>query len=320
MARYIELSKSKKLDELIRQATEKLTNCDLCPRKCGVNRKNGELGFCKVAARPQIASSNLHFGEESPLVGKGGSGTIFFAGCNLNCHFCQNYEISHLTDPSFEVSSEKLAAVMLDLQNRGAHNINFVTPSHVVPQILEALKPAIDRGLSVPLVYNTSAYDSVETLELLDGIIDIYMPDAKIMSSEQADRLCQAPDYPEVARDAISEMHRQVGDLEINDRGIATQGLLVRHLVMPNELAGTKEWMEFLAGLSTETYVNIMGQYHPCGRVAGHRQEFPDLHRPVSSDEMKQAYKYAKEAGINRLDQRIKPGMHELFQILMREK
>ena len=290
--------------ELLRRAREavsRLACCELCPRRCRVNRLAGETGLCMTGRRALIASYNLHFGEEDPLVGRGGSGTIFFAGCNLLCAFCQNDDISHDVTGACGASPEQLAAVMLSLQNEGAENINFVTPSHVVPQILEALPLAAKDGLRLPLVYNTGGYDAVETLALLEGVVDIYMPDVKFWSGEAAKRFMRAGDYPERARAAVREMHRQVGDLVLDADGRAVRGLLVRHLVMPDGLAGTGEWMRFLAGeISPDTYVNVMGQYRPCGRAG----EFPELARPPASAEHRAALEAAGRAGITRLDER----------------
>lgn len=316
MRRYLELFESGELSLRVEAAKLRLAECDLCPRVCGVDRGTNEAGVCGVGGKARVASANLHFGEESPLVGRGGSGTIFFAGCNLNCHFCQNYDISHEVSRAREVTPRQLAEIMVCLQRRGAHNINFVTPSHVVPQILEALPLAIADGLNLPLVYNTSAYDSVETLRLLDGVIDIYMPDVKVWSEEQAERFCSAHDYPAAARAALVEMHHQVGDLAVDRDGVATMGMLVRHLVMPHGAAGTKEWMVFLAAeLSRNTYVNIMGQYHPCGRVLARPEEFPELSRRVTSREMEQAFRDAADAGISRFDQRRSRAV-DLFRLL----
>jgi putative pyruvate formate lyase activating enzyme len=247
-----------------------------------------------------VSSYAPHFGEESPLVGSSGSGTIFFTNCNLGCIFCQNYEISHLGEGE-EVTAEQLAAMMVSLQEKGCHNINFVTPSHVVPQILEALLIAIKKGLSIPLVYNSGGYDAIETLLLLDGVIDIYMPDFKFWDNDSARQLAAAPDYPERARDALKEMYRQVGDLQINDQGVACRGLLVRHLVMPGGLDETRHILEFLAReISAKTYVNVMDQYRPCGRA----REFPPLDRPLDSNEYGEAMEIAKEVGLTRLDER----------------
>ena len=297
---YIGAYKENILHERIEKALSILTCCTLCPRTCRVNRLAGELGVCRTGRQAKVSSFAPHFGEEDPLVGRGGSGTIFFIHCNLLCVFCQNYDISHLGE-GYEISSEGLAAIMIRLQAQGVHNINFVTPSHVVAQILEALPLAIEAGLHVPLVYNSSGYDSVATLELLDGIVDIYMPDLKFADSEVARRYCNAPDYPEKAKAAIREMHRQVGDLVINEQGIAERGALVRHLVMPEGNAGTDELMKFLAAeVSPNTYVNIMNQYRPCGGAS----QFSELCRAVTPAEYQQALSSAQAAGITRLDQR----------------
>ena len=240
--------------------------------------------------------------KKTPLVGRRGSGTIFFTHCNLYCSFCQNYEISHGGEGE-EVSIADLAAMMLALKQRGCHNLNFVTPSHQVYQILAALPLAIAGGLDLPLVYNTGGYDAVETLHLLDGVVDIYMPDFKFWDPLVAADLCQAEDYPEMARQALKEMHRQVGDLVLADTGVAARGLLVRHLVLPGGLAGTREVMEFLAReISPDTYVNVMGQYRPCGRAAAH----PLLGQPLSAGEYAEARRLAREAGLTRLDHREK--------------
>jgi putative pyruvate formate lyase activating enzyme len=263
-----------------------------------VNRLKGERGVCRTGSAAIVSSFNPHFGEEDCLVGTGGSGTIFFTNCNLLCVFCQNYDISHISN-GYEVDTKTLANIMIELQGRGVHNINLVTPSHVVPQILEALPLAIDRGLDIPLVYNSSGYDNVETLKLLDGIVDIYMPDLKFSDSEVARVYCNAPDYPTVAKAAIKEMHRQVGDLILDGQGIAKRGLLVRHLVMPNNKAGTKDLMRFLAlEVSTNTYVNIMAQYRPCGDA----QKFKEINRAITENEYKMAINEALAQGITRFD------------------
>jgi len=298
---YLKTVKEEKLQSKIDQAREILKECTICPRNCRVNRIEGEKGFCEVGARAVVSSANPHFGEESPLVGSGGSGTIFMTSCNLQCLFCQNYEISHLMEGQ-EMDTDTLGGLMVGLQRLGCHNINFVTPSHVVPQILDAVKWAAESGLRVPLVYNSGGYDSVETLRLLDGVIDIYMPDLKFMDSRISEELMNAADYPDVARAAIIEMHRQVGDLQINEQGIATRGLLVRHLVMPDDMAGTREAMRFLAKeISTNTYVNIMNQYRPCGRAYEHSK----IDRSVSRAEYTRAIEAAREEGIERLDERV---------------
>ena len=259
-----------------------------------------QKGYCRTGRHAVLSSYAPHFGEEDPLVGARGSGTIFFTHCNLLCLFCQNFEISHVGEGR-EVQGEKLAEAMLQLQEMGCHNINFVSPSHVVPQILEGLLVAVRRGLRIPLVYNTGGYDSVETLRLLDGIFDIYMPDLKFMEGEVSEKYCHAEDYPERAKSAIREMHRQVGDLKLNGQGIAERGLLVRHLVMPRGLAGTRRAMRFLSQeISPNTYVNIMAQFRPCGRA----KDYPPLNRRITGDEFEEAIRTAEEEGIHRLDQR----------------
>jgi putative pyruvate formate lyase activating enzyme len=297
---YLHLYSEGLLKERTQKAFALLECCRLCPRTCGVDRLKGELGFCETGREAAVASYNAHFGEEAPLVGKSGSGTIFISSCNLLCCFCQNHEISHGREGA-EVGPEQMALLMVQLSQAGCHNINFVTPTHVVPQILEALPFAIDRGLRVPLVYNSSGYDSAETLELLDGVFDIYMPDFKFWHNRWAERYCEASDYREVAVAAVREMHRQVGDLEVDEWGIARRGLLVRHLVMPNQVAGTQEIMEFLAKeISPNTYVNVMDQYRPCG--SAHRDEF--INRRLHSKEYRDAVSAAQKAGIVRLDER----------------
>ena len=296
---YIRTLEKGLLKEKAAKAYSLLKSCTLCPRKCGVDRLAGETGFCNTASLSWVSSYNPHFGEEEPLVGTHGSGTIFFTHCNLLCLFCQNFDISH-QGQGREVTNEELAGLMLALQNQGCHNINFVTPSHVVPQILAAVKIAARRGLSIPLVYNTGGYDRVSTLKLLDGVFDIYMPDFKFWDPQVAASSCQAGDYPEVARRALAEMHRQVGDLKIDDAGIARRGLLIRHLVLPGSLAGTREVMRFIARkISPASYVNVMSQYRPCGRAA----EVNGLDSPLSPGDFQNAVQAAEEEGITRLDQ-----------------
>jgi putative pyruvate formate lyase activating enzyme len=297
---YLKALKEGTLADKVIRARKMLLDCHVCPRECAVNRLQGETGFCGIGAQAVVSSAHPHYGEEEPLVGNGGSGTIFFTSCNLKCTFCQNFEISHLMEGA-AVDTRTLGSMMLSLQGRGCHNINFVTPSHVVPQVIEAVQWGAEQGLSVPLVYNTGSYDALETLALLDGIIDIYMPDLKFMDSAVTERVMNARDYPEIAKKAIREMHRQVGDLQVNRDGIATRGVLVRHLVMPRDLAGTKEAMRFLAReISTDTYVNIMNQYRPCGKAFQHE----DLNTRVTQKEFIAALRAAEEEGITRLDQR----------------
>jgi putative pyruvate formate lyase activating enzyme len=284
------------LKELAHEAVAKLECCEICPRRCRVNRLKDERGFCRTGRLARVASYSPHFGEEAALVGHCGSGTIFFSGCNLACVFCQNYDISQL-DQGKEVPAETLAKMMLALQNAGCHNINFVTPTHVVPQILEALVLAEEEGLKVPLVYNSSGYDSVETLQLLEGVFDIFMPDAKYGSDEPALKYSQAPEYTHIMKAAIQEMHRQVGDLSLDKEGIAMQGLLVRHLVLPCDLAGTAEVVRFLSEeISKETYLNVMPQYRPEHCACN----FPELDRSITMKEYKNALGLAVRAGLTR--------------------
>ncbi len=296
---YLELHAAGELTKRRDKALRMLAQCRLCPRECGVNRQEGEVGFCRSGRLAQVSSYNPHFGEERPLVGRGGSGTIFLTNCNLRCIFCQNYDISHLGRGQ-EVSAQRLAEMMLQLQHLGCHNINFVTPTHFMPQILEALVIAADEGLNLPLVYNCGGYESVAALQLLDGIVDIYMPDVKYSNSQVAERFSGAPDYFPRMKEAVREMHRQVGDLQIDDGGLASRGLLVRHLVMPEGLAGTAEVMDFLASVSPDTYVNVMAQYRPCYQA--HHDD--QINRPITTEEYRQAVQAAYEAGLHRLDER----------------
>ncbi len=295
---YLRLQENGELSRRIETLWEKLKSCDICPHRCQVNRLENQKGKCRTGKKAMVSSFGPHFGEESPLVGRYGSGTIFLTNCNLSCIFCQNYDISHLGQ-GYEAGEEKIAELMLSLQNVGCHNINFVTPTHAVPQIARALSYAVEQGLNVPLVYNTGGYDSVSTLELLDGIFDIYMPDLKYSDDNIAQRYCIAKDYATVVRDAIKEMHRQVGDLVIDETGIALRGLLIRHLILPEDLAGTYDAMKFIAEeLSKNTYVNIMDQYRPCYRA----NEHPPLNRRITKDEFARAVKIAREFGLERLD------------------
>lgn len=284
------------------EGLELLRDCRVCPRDCGIDRLADRWGVCKTGRYAIVSSFFPHVGEEDCLRGWRGSGTIFFSMCNLRCVFCQNFEISHLGEGR-RVSPQALAAMMLHLQDAGCHNINLVTPEHVVPQVLEALPLAVEAGLRLPLVYNTSAYDSLHSLRLLDGVVDIYMPDLKCWDREVARRYLLAPDYPEVARAAIAEMHRQVGDLVFDEHGLALRGVLVRHLVMPGGIAGTEPIMRWLAtALSPDTYVNIMDQYRPAGKVGANR--FVEINRPVTATELRDAYAAARAAGLWRFDRR----------------
>ena len=278
-----------------------LARCHLCARNCGVDRRNGESGHCHTTNEVIVSSFGPHFGEESPLVGRCGSGTIFFAYCNLHCVFCQNYDISQLGEGS-AVDNKELAGMMLSLQSKGCHNINLVSPTHVVPFILEALEIAAGKGLQLPIVYNTGGYDSLETLELLDGIVDIYMPDMKYSVEEVGEKFSDVEKYPQVNRAAVKEMHRQVGDLQIDESGVAARGLLVRHLILPDELAGTEGVVKFIAAeISHNTYLNVMAQYHPCY----HAFDYPQISRPITREVFSAAIERAQRSGLNRLDGRI---------------
>ena len=281
-----------KLRERADALAASLACCEICPRRCRVNRLEGETGFCGTGADPLVASAGPHFGEEAPLVGTGGSGTLFFAGCNLGCIFCQNYDISH-GRAGRPASPAELADAMLQLEQRRCHNVNFVTPTHVAPQMMQAIVLARERGLSVPIVYNCGGYESLETLRALEGFVDIYMPDAKYADGAVAAELSGAPDYPDVLFAALREMHRQVGDLAI-EGGIATRGLLVRHLVLPNGLAGSEQILDFLADLSPNTYVNVMAQYRPCYRAS----ECARIGRPPTQREFVEAHGYATRLGL----------------------
>jgi len=294
---YLKLS-SDVLAKKIRDAEAILKRCTLCPRECKVDRTAGKFGVCRTGDKPFVSSWGPHFGEERPLVGTHGSGTIFFGNCNLGCIFCQNYTISHLGEGS-EMTHERLAEIMLELQARGCHNINLVTPTHQMPMILHALSMAAGQGLALPIVYNCGGYESLEAVGLLDGVVDIYMPDFKYSDSKMSLLYSKAMDYPAVAKTVIREMHRQVGDLVMDQSGVAVQGLLLRHLVLPDGIAGTREVVRFVAEeLSRNTYVNIMDQYRPCYKAFDH----PPLNRLITENELTEAVKLALEAGLTRLD------------------
>jgi putative pyruvate formate lyase activating enzyme len=305
---YLKLYKNGELEKRRSLAYKILESCNLCPRNCKINRMKEEIGFCKTGSKPVISSYGAHFGEESPLVGELGSGTIFITNCNLGCIFCQNYDISHLGQ-GHDISLEDLAVIMLSLQHRGCHNINFVSPTHVIPQILAAIILAIEKGLTIPLVYNTGAYDSIHSIRLLDGVFDIYMPDFKFADIEASKSYAQATDYFEAASTAILEMYRQVGDLKLDSKNIAYRGLLIRHLVMPNNLAGTEKVMDFISSkISKNTYINIMDQYRPCGEA--HR--YPELNRGITDQEYKDAIDIAYKYSLTRLDDRRRFPIHWL--------
>jgi putative pyruvate formate lyase activating enzyme len=301
---YIDLHSNGELAERADRAYELLKFCAVCPRRCGACRLEGGRGFCRTGLSPVIASYGPHFGEEPPLVGQHGSGTIFVTHCNLSCVFCQNAEISQ-SGKGREVIPENLADMMIRLQRGGCHNINIVTPSHIIPQLIQSISIAAGRGLSIPIVYNSGGYDSVEALRLLDGIIDIYMPDAKDGSDEVATALSHAPEYVGVMKAALHEMHRQVGDLIITE-GIASHGLIIRHLVLPGNLAGSDEVLSWIAReISRDTYVNIMDQYHWPGlalppEVLLKNPEFHELGRSPTDKEYAAAIRWAREAGLKR--------------------
>jgi putative pyruvate formate lyase activating enzyme len=302
---YLALARRGELARRAQRAAESLRRCRVCPRHCDVDRLADGYAFCRTGRHAVVSSHFPHFGEEDCLRGWGGSGTIFFGQCNLRCVFCQNYDISQglRRTAAGTAPAERLADLMLELQAWGCHNINVVTPEHVVPQIVEALPLAVDRGLRLPLVYNTSAYDSAESLELLDGVVDVYLPDFKYWEPTSAERYVKARDYPDVARARIREMHRQVGDLRLDQRGLAYRGLLVRHLVMPGGLGETAEILRWIRDeLGPATYVNLMGQYHPAGRVGG--AHYPEIDRPLRAEELDQARRLARAVGLARLDRR----------------
>jgi putative pyruvate formate lyase activating enzyme len=298
---YLRLLRSGELPERVRLAYQQLEDCDLCARYCHVNRHETIRGaVCRTGERVIVNSFGAHFGEEDVLRGRRGSGTIFFSWCNLRCVFCQNWEISQ-KGRGEEMDPDKIAAIMLDLQKCGTHNINLVSPSHVVPQILAAVQLTAKAELHLPLVYNTGGYDSPEALRLLDGVIDIYMPDMKYGDAEVARRFSHVPNYTDVNQTAVKEMHRQVGDLVLDEQGIARRGLLIRHLVLPGGLAGTEKILSFIAReISPDSYINLMDQYRPCYRA----YDYPRLDQPVREDEYLAALKLAARCGLNRIDQR----------------
>ena len=294
---YLDKLTPPELEDRANKLQALLSECKICPNECNVNRADGEEGtYCHSTNEIVVSSFAPHFGEEPPLVGFGGSGTIFFANCNLSCVFCQNYDISQLGHGS-TVSIEQLSEFMITLQNRGCHNINLVSPTHFVPQIISALVIAVKKGLEIPIVYNCGGYESVETLKLLENIVDIYMPDIKYSDNQTAAQLSGIKIYWDVVQSAVKEMHRQVGDLHINRRGIAKRGLLVRHLVLPNDLAGSEKVIDFIADeISKDTYINIMDQYYP----AYNSNRFDELNRRITTEEYERVIEYAKKKGLTR--------------------
>lgn len=292
---YLALYEQGILQERAAIAHERLASCILCPLACRANRLDEEIGRCRIGREAVVASYGPHYGEEDVLRGWRGSGTVFFSGCNLHCVYCQNYDISQSVS-GYTANSTQLAEIFLDLQREGCHNLNLVTPSHVIAQILEALTIAIPKGLCLPIVYNTSGYDSVAALRLLDGIVDIYMPDVKYSDSAIGQRYSGVPHYWEVVRPALREMHRQVGDLRI-ERGLAVHGLLIRHLVLPGQLAGSREVLRFIAEeLSWDSWINLMDQYHPAYRAF----DYPELARRITPREYAEVVEYARSLGLHR--------------------
>ena len=303
---YLKLYESDRsvFKERIEEGLAVLESCDVCPRDCHVNRIKDEHGKCRTGRHAWVGSYFPHFGEEDCLRGWNGSGTIFFSFCNLKCVFCQNHELSW-DGAGKQVTAEDISGMMIELQERGCHNINFVTPEHVVPQVLEAIPPAIEKGLRLPIVYNTSAYDSIHSLKLMEDIVDIYMPDFKFWDPDLSKFYMTESTYPEVARAAVKEMHRQVGDLMFDEEGLALRGLIVRHLVMPNRVAGAEEIFRFLADeISTHTYLNVMDQYFPAAQVVRKPGRYEDIERKVTGGEFREAKLAAREAGLYRIDQR----------------
>jgi putative pyruvate formate lyase activating enzyme len=297
---YLKLLEASELASRVSAAYEHLSICDVCAWECPVDRRAGKIGVCRTGELAKVSSYGPHLGEEDPLRGWQGSGTIFFTRCNLRCQYCQNHDISQ-TDSGDEVEPEKIASMMLELQSLGCHNINFVSPSHVVPQILAAVLIAAQAGLRIPLVYNTGGYDSMAMLGLLDGVIDIYMPDLKYSNPDNARRYSKIRNYPQVNQTAVKEMHRQVGDLKIDDRGLARRGMLIRHLVLPDDIAGTEEVVRFLSEeISPNTYLNLMDQYRPSYKA----HNYPELNRRLTHQEYQSAVDLALSAGLHRLDER----------------
>ncbi len=309
MAAYQSLYHSGELKKRVDRGLEMLSSCRLCGRGCEANRLAGEKGKCHTGRLAMVSSYGPHFGEEEPLTGSRGSGAIFFSYCNLKCVYCQNYSISQLGEGK-EVTARELAGMMLSLKDQGCHNVNLVSPTHVVPQILESLAIAAGEGLDLSLVYNTGGFDSLENLKLLDGIVDIYMPDMKYSNEKIARRLSSVIGYPQVNRVAVKEMHRQVGDLVLDKKGVAQRGLLVRHLVLPEDMSGSEETLKFLAEeVSTNTYVNIMDQYRPSYKA----RDIEGLDRGISSREYNYALKLAAQYGLRRLDTRQERGYPHLM-------
>ena len=291
---YLESYANGKLNDIIDKLFKMLESCCICPRSCKVNRLHDKKGFCRTGLKPKVCSFMPHHGEEPPISGTAGSGTIFFSGCNMSCVYCQNYEFSQL-DEGREVEFRELADFMLQLQDMGCHNINLVTPTHVLPQILKALEIAITKGLKIPLVYNTSGYELAEVIKLLSGIVDIYLPDMRYARSDMAVKYSRAPDYPKLNQAALKEMHRQVGVAQIDNAGIIKRGIIIRHLVLPGNISGTDKIMEFIAKeLSKDTYISLMSQYFPCYKA----DQFPEISRRITYQEYVQARQAMEKYGL----------------------
>ena len=292
---YLRTYQAGRLNQLIEETFKLLESCCICPRRCGVNRLKNEKGFCKTGLKPKVCSFMPHHGEEPPISGVHGSGTIFFSHCNMSCVYCQNYEFSQ-SGQGREVEFEELAKFMIDLQDMGCHNINLVTPTHVMPQILKALSIAIPKGLKIPVVYNTGGYELPDIIKMLDGIVDIYLPDARYADNDMSIKYSGAPDYPEYNQDALKEMHRQVGIANIDNQGIIKTGLIIRHLVLPNNISGTDKIMKVIAKeLSAHTYISLMSQYRPCHKVS----QFKDICRRITYEEYEYAKQAMQEQGLN---------------------
>jgi putative pyruvate formate lyase activating enzyme len=299
---YLKLLKTGEIEERINKLYKILERCELCPRKCHVNRLKNEKGVCRAGLKMKVSSYFPHFGEEDVLVGNHGSGTIFLSNCNLRCIYCQNFEISHLGEGK-ERSEEEVAKMMLDLQEAGCHNINLVTPTHYASQLVKAIKIAAEKGLKLPIVWNCGGYENVEVIKLLDGIVDIYMPDMKYGDNEPGKKYSSPPvlDYWDRCKEAVKEMYQQVGDLKIDERGLAFKGLLIRHLVLPNDIAKTENVLNFIAKeISPNSYVNVMSQYFPCGEVVLNPKKYPELSREITSEEYKKAVRLALKLGLTR--------------------
>jgi putative pyruvate formate lyase activating enzyme len=293
---YLEKLTLPELQQRAEALTQLITECRICPNECFARRAEGETGECHSTNEVIISSAGPHYGEEPPLVGSFGSGTIFFTNCNLSCEFCQNFDISH-EGVGEKISTEDLAILMLQLQQRGCHNINLVTPTHFAPQIIQSLTLAVEKGLEIPLVYNCGGYESVETLKLLEDIVDIYMPDIKYSVNENALKYSGVQNYWQIVKEAVTEMHRQVGDLKISKRGFAQRGLLIRHLVLPNDISGSKAIIDFVADdISKETYLNIMDQYHPAYQAS----KYKELNRRITASEYREIVEYALRRGVRR--------------------